>query len=134
MGTGLNTLRTVARTLGVVAFCYALLVQAALAPALRAAHGPMLAGLAESGLCLVDPSTADDSGTPSSPGHQNADCCLPASRADMAGPALQPGAPVEVPRAPTVVAAVVRPAQESRAGPSLAILAHPVRGPPSRLV
>lgn len=126
----LRMLRT--RAPWAVALCYALLLQAALSPVVRAAHDPDLAGSIATVLCLTDQN--GDGHTPGTGDQHDMSCCLVTGRADLAGPVLVPGTPVTLPSAPVVMAGVLRPAPPARAPPSVDLPTRSARAPPALLV
>jgi hypothetical protein len=123
--------RLVARTPWVIALCYALLLQAALAPVVRAAPNGPAQGLAIA-FCLSD--HAEDGSAPGPGTHCDMECCLPAFRTDLAGPALLPPTIIRPSRVPERVALVFSPACGPRAPPSVDLASRPARAPPLLLV
>jgi hypothetical protein len=116
-------------TLWAVALCYALLLQAALTPVVRAAHDPVLTDAVAAVLCLGD--IAGD-GSGHDPGQvHDVDCCLAAQRAAAWTPALPPGLGVTIPAALLRLAGQVRPLSSGYAPPSVDLLVQGARGPPA---
>jgi hypothetical protein len=111
-----------------VALCYALLIQAALAPVVGTARALSALDPSAAVLCLADPS--GDAHAPDDGAHHDMGCCLPAARGTLAPPALVPGEPVAIPEAPRRLASHVHPAAPARAPPSIDLPTRPVRAPP----
>lgn len=94
-------------TLWVVALCYAVLLQAALAPVVRAAHDPVLPDAVAAVLCL-SAFDGDASGHGTDHAH-DVDCCLAAQRIATGSPALAAGSAVALPAMPVRLAETVQP-------------------------
>lgn len=115
-------------TLWVVALCYAVLLQAALAPVVRAAHDPVLPDAVTAVLCL---SELGGEGSGHSSGHaHDVDCCLAAQRLATGSPALAPGSAVAVPAMPVRLAGTVRPDAIPGPVPSIDLPTRGARAPP----
>jgi hypothetical protein len=126
VATWLDLLRL--RTPWVVALCYALLLQAALAPVVRAGTDTPLHGVVTSILCLTD--QGDDGTAPGTADHHDMGCCLQASRSDLAAPALLAGVPVLLPEPPAPAFRLAGRPSSPRAPPSVDLDTHAARAPP----
>jgi hypothetical protein len=122
-----------ARSIGVVALCYALLVQAALAPVGGAKADMSAAGALPYALCLTDHAGADGRSGSSGPDHHDMGCCIPVSRLELAGPALLPVSALQLPAPSSRLFQVVASPAAPHAPPSIDLENRAARAPPSLL-
>lgn len=116
-------------TLWVVALCYAVLLQAALAPVVRAAHDPVLPDAVTAVLCL---SAFEGDGSGHLPGHaHDVDCCLAAQRLATGSPALAAGSVVVLPALQVRLAGSVRPGALLGSAQSIDLPSRGARAPPA---
>ncbi|WP_293864691.1 hypothetical protein [uncultured Alsobacter sp.] len=116
-----------ARAPWVVALCYALLLQAALAPVVRAAQDPALTDQVAAVLCLAD---RDQGSHPQGDAAHDIGCCLSAPRAGLETAALAPGVPIALPHPPRQPATRLPETARLQGPPSVDLPTRPARAPP----